>query len=347
MPTFRIWPGILALFTSVLIVACGSANTAPTPPATDCRTVSHAMGDTEICGRPETIVVLDGHSLDLLLSLGQQPFGVSAMVPTAGDLQIQQPQVQIPYLGKHITTQPFNVGGMGSPSLEVLTQIKPDLIVGESGRIKDTYDLLAQIAPTVLWEGRSRLGEWQTNLQTLALALGDETKAEEAIAQHTTLLAAARNTFKPILEDAPKALVLSSNQLNGGNLAAITAQSYLGKLMTDVGFELVAPPSDVNYAPFSLEVLPEYDQADHIFVLGYNTDALAAFQAGTPFDELLAMQTSGIQQEWEENAIAQSLTASKTDRVYFVPFIKWNGINGPMASQLIVDDLQQLLLNQN
>ncbi|NEQ34403.1 MAG: iron-siderophore ABC transporter substrate-binding protein, partial [Leptolyngbya sp. SIO4C5] len=68
--------------TAALIVSCGLANpqsnsdsTADLSTATDCRMVSHELGETQICGQPQTIVVFGLHNLGLLLSLDAQPTG--------------------------------------------------------------------------------------------------------------------------------------------------------------------------------------------------------------------------------------------------------------------------------
>ncbi|BDA71331.1 hypothetical protein RIVM261_002240 [Rivularia sp. IAM M-261] len=37
---------------------------------------------------------------------------------------------QIPYLGSFVTSQPINLGKRNNPSLETLTLLKPDLILG-------------------------------------------------------------------------------------------------------------------------------------------------------------------------------------------------------------------------
>lgn len=82
-----------------------------------------------------------------------------------------------------MTTQPVNVGSADQPSLEILAKLQPDLIVGEAGSNQEIYALLSQITPTLLWDIRTQQGQWQKNLRALALALGDESSAEKAIAQ--------------------------------------------------------------------------------------------------------------------------------------------------------------------
>ena len=62
-------------------------------------------------------------------------------------------------------------------------------------------------------------------------------------------------------------------------------------------------------------------------------------------DWLETHQVQTIKQSWEANAIAQSLTASQENRVYFATFYKWNGLNGPIGAELILEQLRQFLGN--
>ena len=342
----RYWHGLWALLTCCVVVACSFEPTLA-PTATDCRQVSHVLGESEICGTPDKIVALDAHSLDLLLSLGQQPAGTLTILPSKSDI-IEQPRVAIPYLGNYITTQPVNIGGMGGgPSLEVLTQLKPDLIVGESRYIEETSDLLTQIAPTLPLDVRSQKGKWRDNIRALAQALGDETLAEAAIESYQQQVAAARADLASVLETQPKVLVLTAESLSLGNFQAITAASFIGELLEAVGFELVYPPnSTTTAAPLSIEILPDLDEADSIFVLGYNRDLAQPSKAtaGTDPANLVQQQVAGIEAEWTGNEIAQSLTASQENRVYFTTFYQWNLFNGPIGTELILADQRRFFL---
>ncbi|PSN19320.1 iron-siderophore ABC transporter substrate-binding protein, partial [filamentous cyanobacterium CCP5] len=176
-------------------------------------------------------------------------------------------------------------------------------------------------------------------------ALGDESKAEEALSELEQDIATTRANFQSIVEDAPKALVLAANRLVGGNIFAITSQSYLGELMEELGFELVAPENGKNSAPLSLEALPELNEADHIFVLGYSMGDESAQQPDDP-DQLLQQQTAGIEADWQENAIAQSLSATKANQVYFRTYLLWNGLNGPIGTRLVLQEIEQMLMQR-
>ena len=47
----------------------------PSVASTDCRIIQHAMGETEICDQPQSLVVLGPNLLEQVLALGAQPIG--------------------------------------------------------------------------------------------------------------------------------------------------------------------------------------------------------------------------------------------------------------------------------
>ncbi len=340
---------------SIVTVSCNSNNrsrnitppipttqpqaTQPTQP--NCRIIDHDVGQTKICNRPQKIAILRPHNLDLLLSLGRQPAGYAELLIIHPGKSFDNPKEQIPYLGDHITTKPLNLGTANTPSLETLAQLKPDLIVG-GGTVKNQYSTLSQIAPTILWSNRTVQGKWQQNLQNLAKAVGDEEKAIQVIQKHNQMVAAAKSEFAEVVASHPKILLIGGDQLSG-TFYFINKQSYLSNLFNQLGFELVSIPGQENDGPsipVSIEALPELGkQADTIIVLGYNIDI-----KNQNLDILAQNQAAKIQEEWRNNKIAQSLQASKNNRVFFTSFYLWNGINGPISAQMIIQELRQFLL---
>ncbi|VEP13001.1 hypothetical protein H1P_1770008 [Hyella patelloides LEGE 07179] len=143
---------ILGICTVILIVACDRGaylegnrppnsltSDRPTPASSEsCRLVSHEMGETEVCGQPQKVAALSPHILDSILALGVQPAAYAESI----DLKIQtydNPQEQILYPGQWVKTQPIGVGDRYSPSLERLTLVQPDLILGEKLYNQDEY----------------------------------------------------------------------------------------------------------------------------------------------------------------------------------------------------------------
>lgn len=346
---------LLGCLTTALTVGCGiAANPSSNSNSpTDCRVISHDAGAAEICGQPQTVVSLSAHALDLLLSLDHQPAGYVAPISLSPGDVFNNPAAQIPFLGSAITTQPVNVGDAQGPSMERLTALKPDLILGET-RNEGEYKLLSQIAPTILLANRTVKGEWQEHLRILAAALGKSEKAEALIEQHQANLEQARIDFAEVTSAQPNLLLIGANLLEEG-ISVIQADTYLGELLEEVGFTLVKPasPSTLPNTPVSLEGLPQLDSADAIIILGYNMDitdpdlkqALAV--GGQSIEEVAEKhQVKSIKQSWEENAIAQSLMASQEDQVYFATYYKWNGLNGPIGTELVLKQLRQFFLDE-
>ena len=226
--------------------------------------------------------------------------------------------------------------------------------MGEVGRV-DNYNLLSQIAPTLLWRNRGAKGQWRKNLRAIATALGRSEKAEEAIRQYETRIADARANLADVVVANPTLLLLGANRLGEG-VFAIPPDTYLGELLGGVGLQLMSPSSeDIKPgALISVEALPGLDDADTIIILGYNFDLRDREQAysnrtadESVSDWIETHQVQTIKQDWEENAIAQSLTASQENRVYFATYYKWNGLNGPIGAELILEQLRQFLLTDD
>ena len=353
----------LGLITVLFIIGCSTfaeqdlairpnPNLSTQSATPDCQIINHDLGETEICGQPQTVVVLSLHTLGLLLSLDMQPTGCATVLNIYQGDVFDDPARQIPYLGDRLTTQPVNLGLSADPSLEKLAALKPDLIIGEVGRNADTYDLLSQIAPTLLWENRTMKGQWQKSLSAIAAALGREEKAQEVMQHYDSLIANTRIDLANVVSDYPTLMLLGVSRLEEG-ARAITSDSFLGEVIEGVGFQLI-PKSTATIGsnvPISIEALPTLNDADTIIVLGFNLDvnpqspeSQASPASESISDWLETHQLATTQQNWDENAIAQSLSASHENRVYFATFYKWNGINGPIGTELILEQLRQFLL---
>lgn len=357
----------LSILTAFVIVGCNNPSnnkvsenqtTAPSSQSNstaNCRKIKHDVGEAKVCGQPEKVVALSSHTLDLLLSLDVQPAGYAAPINLYRGDRYNNPAQQIPYLGTRITTTPINLGSRNQPSLEKLTALKPDLIIGEAGS-KD-YSIFSQIAPTLFWKNRTKKGKWKQHIGQIAKALGREEQAQKVIENYNKQITAARAEFAPIVRNYPKLLLLGTDQLEK-NISIINPDSYLGEVLQGIGFELVFLPSLKDNSkpaiPISIETLPQLDRADIIIVLGYNLSAWEKKQSSENKEinqqinqQIENHQSQTAKKAWKENAIAQSLTASKQNRVYFTTYYRWNGLNGPIGTELIIEQLRQFLLSNN
>ncbi|MEM7061888.1 MAG: ABC transporter substrate-binding protein [Cyanobacteria bacterium P01_B01_bin.77] len=123
--------------------------------------------------------------------------------------------------------------------------------------VEANYEL-SQIAPTLLWRDRTDKGKWQESLRDLATALGKSDKADAVIQQYETRIADVKTDFADVVTTHPKLLLLGANSLGEGFLV-VNPDSYLGELLSKIGFQLISPPPaalDSANPLMSMESLP-------------------------------------------------------------------------------------------
>lgn len=331
---------LLVALTALLVSACGGngpqnivSNNRPAAPSpvSNCQFIQHDLGQTKICGYPQRVVALDPNALDLLLSLGVQPAGYAEhRYALVGSPQSGKPMAEIKYFGDRITSNPIYVGIQQSPSLEAILRLKPDLILGQVYD-ESLYANLSQITPVLFpFKGEPSVNQWQKSLPTLGKVFDREQLARQVIEQHTQRVAAAKAELEPIARDS-KVLLLGVSGLD--SIEVFDDQTFAGALLTDLGFQLEIPkqklPGALDVINLSLETLPQID-ADMIIVMA---------SGGRGVEE--------IKQEWGQNPILRSLPASKAEQVYFVDYQLWGRITGPIAAELIIDQVRKLPLQPN
>lgn len=293
-----------------------------------CQIVTHVWGKTQLCQPIQTIVALDPHALDLLLSLGIQPVGYAedsrAMVssPEAGQLV-----AGVKYLGERLTRPPVHVGTWQSPSLETILRLNPDLIL--SGYLDQSqYNTFSKIAPTLLpidqWISPK---QWQDNLLTLGKILDRETKAQQVIDTYQQKVDTARTALQSV--DARNVLLLSMTGLD--YIGIFNNESFAGAILEELGFELVVPHQLIasnGEIVISLETLPQL-----------NPDLIIIMASGDSSIEQ-------VKQVWADSPILRSLPTYQAKQVYFVDYQLWSRIQGAIAAELVVDQIGELLLNK-
>ncbi|WP_197064729.1 iron-siderophore ABC transporter substrate-binding protein [Leptolyngbya sp. KIOST-1] len=311
----------------------------PSAPSADCRTVVHSLGETEICGQPQRVVVLGPYLLEQVLALGAQPAGYGDhMVLHQGDYT--DPARQIPYLGDRVTTQPVNVGLAYQPSMEAILGVQPDLILSPDYNAGQ-YATLSGIAPTLVFD----MTGGQTHLQEIGQALNQGDRAQSLIAATENRVKAAQAEFAAVVAEHPNVLMLTSGEGQTFNLIS-HSNSFCGALVNDLGFQLIYPSGLQEAelrtpAAVSLEALPELNGADSIILLGFNWDSPMQSTAGAEFTN---HQLNRLKQDWANNAIAQSLNATQAGRVYFIPAYLCLGFPGPIGTELYLNELKTQLL---
>ncbi|WP_420895704.1 iron-siderophore ABC transporter substrate-binding protein [Vibrio aestuarianus] len=138
-------------------------------------TVEHELGSTTFEHRPKTIATLDWALTETVLSLGVNPVGVA-------DVKGYQTWVSEPRLSDSVA----DVGSRREPNLELLTQLKPDVIL-ISQAMSHAYPQLNMIAPTLVYSIYSPKKTPLENAKAITKQLGElfnkSVQAEAVIAQ--------------------------------------------------------------------------------------------------------------------------------------------------------------------
>lgn len=248
-------------------------------------------------------------------------------------------------MGQYISHSLANLGLAYSPSLEAILKVQPDLILGTAQNNAAHYEIFSKIAPTLLFKYETP----EANLKAIAQVVNRTEQAEHLLREMKQNVTTARNAFAPLVARYPRVLLLRSAQLREIYLAD-GPPSLCNNLLKELGFQLISstefPRSSIQAppVPISIEVLPQFNPADLIIVLGHNFNALKQLEDEDTFK---AHQMKNLKQAWAKNAIAQSLNASKSGRVHFIPAYLCLGLPGPIGTQLYINELKKSLLPTN
>ncbi|MFC9594243.1 ABC transporter substrate-binding protein [Streptomyces sp. NPDC056944] len=272
------------------------------------RTLTHALGTTELKTAPKRVVVLDVGELDNVVSLGIEPVGYA---PSEGDDGIPG------YLAKDAGT-PKSVGTINNLNLEAIANLQPDLILGSQLRAADKYDELSKIAPTVF---SIRPGfTWKENYLLNAAALDRTAEAKTKLAAYETK---AKQLGTDIGPDKP---TVSMVRYLPGKIRLYAKASFIGTILEDTG---LPRPKNQQIDELAAEISPEkIDEADADWIFtGVYGDAKA-----TKKDSAQA------------NPLWKNLEAVKAGRAKDVPDETWYLGLGVTAANSVLDDLREDLV---
>lgn len=255
------------------VTACGTEDTAK-PGGGNTRVVEHAMGKTEITGKPQRIVTLDSTFTSATMALNGQVVGYTTF---GGNKELPE------YLGKD--RQKYGskakwVGTLSDPSLEKIVQLKPDLILSAKVRHEQLYEQLSQIAPTVF--SQTTGGTWKQNLRLTGKALGKSDLAERKLAAYEQRAQTVGDNIRNALGRNP---TMSIVRFAGEPTVRLyTEDSFPGIVQSDTGLARPKgqPDSDGIAVNLSQERILELD-ADHIFITVYPDKAGDAAESRQAF----------------------------------------------------------------
>lgn len=317
--TFARLAGATALGGLSPSVANGqSATPGATPDAgsagVEARVVTDILGnEVTVPADPQRVVVLDVNLLGLALALGIKPVAASRYGTAEAFPAILGTDTEgiIP-LGKNETLD-----------VEAVIALRPDLIVMTYYGDPTTYDLVKQIAPTVLsgefrdgWRDDSTIAADAMNrLDTLAeVSATYDARVDEITA---ALPAPFKDSQTAVLRFTKEAIRL---QKRNACIASVLADHTLTTPDID-------PTSSGIATDFSLENIRDLDFPSLWVVSDGNDEADAAVA------------------EFLRSDLVQGLQAVQNETIYFVPQEYWITLRGYMAARYVQDDLQRYLID--
>lgn len=303
--------------------ASGSADAAAERSITDAKGVA-----VTVPGKPERVLPLSEPTLDATIALGFKPVGT-----TAG-----RGQNAIPSYLQTRTKGIESVGGLGQPNLEKVAALAPDVILLDGTAFQDAavIDKLRKIAPTVFV---SKTGaNWRESFAQTADALGRKQEGADVLAAYDQHV----NETKLAIKDRTGDEVSVVRWAGIGLPAVFGTELVAGRVLADLGVK--RPKSQAaegpNHSiPVSLEELEDID-GDWIFFGALGGGSADAGGVDTPADVASAQQA--IEYAKDTPGFTR-LKAYQANRVIPVDGSAWTSAGGPIAANVIVDDVARNL----
>ena len=297
MSSLRSLASIVSAAALLLVVGCSQA--APSGSETaeaETRVVATEQGDIEVPSDPERIVVLNYALAGYLFNLDEP---VVAMTPEVTDSEGEYSEFwKDEAEAANTEFLPWSDDGF---DLEAVVAAEPDLIIaGGIGfplkHATDSFDRLAEIAPTVVVSGEKQT--WQEQFSFLADdVLGKQDEYEEFESDYEDRVAEVKENIEvpegeiSILSlDDPKTPYIL---IEGESLSS--ALEPLGfttaPLFAENDIEPYTPGGDL-FSP-SLEVLPEVLRSETVFVVGFNNADIGVddLENASPYDRVPAFES--------------------------------------------------------
>lgn len=297
-----------------------SAAASTTDGATDgAQVIEHVLGEITLPATPQRIVVLEWTYLEDLLALGVQPVGVA-------DIEGYQTWLKVPV---ELDASVVDVGTRQEPNLEKIATLEPDLIIVPSFRLKDNYDELSAIAPTLVFDSyptdSTHYQEMINTFTTIADVLGREAEAEAVLAALEAKFATARTQ----LEEAGRTgeefvLAQAFSTDNQAQIRIFTDNALAVQVVTQLGLEngWDEEPQPYGFSTVSVEALPELGDLNFFYVVQ---------------DDDNVFTTSAVAPLWENLEFVQN------GHAYPLGGDTWL-FGGPLSASLLVDIVMGTLL---
>ncbi len=283
----------------------------------DNKVVSTLMGDVELPSNIERITVLMPHLNEDLYMLGIYPTASvceGTTYPDLGFIENGSPH-EIINLGWQSSSDNLN--------LESISDSNPDIIFA-SGSMVDSFDILSQIAPTIIIDytkNEDGTRNWRPKFLEVANIFDMEQEALEMISEFDKQAEFAADEIADAIGDSD-AMVL---RVTAKDLRYYTAQG-MQTLYTDLGVTepYMIPSPDAMFEAIAAEQLLDINP-DYLFVIA---------------------QDESEYQLLTDTPIWSHLDCVQNDQVMVVDFQRWFMGFGLVSSKQIIEDCKNLFIVQ-
>lgn len=284
------------------------------------RTIETLYGDVTVEGQPERVVTLYEGALDSAIAVGVQPVG--AIITRGGQ-----------HVAGYIREAAGDIAIVGAPgetNLEAVLALQPDLILATRQTSRDQYELLSQMAPTIVLDvPMFRPDTWKQELAGFARALGREDQANDVIGRVEHRAEEVREQVTGSIPQQQRDTSLVRWMPQGP--LVMSEDLFSATVLASAGFEVedgdIVKEGRPHSQPLSQENLSLMDQ-EWIFLATINDDGREALEAA------------------RRSPAFKRLKAHSNDRVVPVDGHLWTSASGPLAALAILDDIENALSQQ-
>lgn len=280
-------------------------------------TVDTKYGPVTVKDDVKTVVTLHEGALDVMSAID---------VPVAGSVATRGSETVSDYLAER---QPniHIVGTSRETNLEAVIKEQPDVILASNALSKEQYLILSKIAPTIVPEwGFDVPNAWRKEAALFAKATGKTAEVEQAIEAVDARAAEIKQQVEQQIP-ADQRQVYIARWMPQGPMV-MSKDLFAGSVLAQTGFapqdggllKEGRPHSNI----LSLENIGVIDH-DWLIMATLNQDGEEAFNA--------AKQSSAFSR----------LNVVQNNHVKTVDGQVWSSTNGPLAAQVVLDDIEQLL----
>lgn len=279
--------------------------------------VSTKYGDVTVDNNVKRVVTLYEGALDISYALGVNPVG--AITTRASDTVST-------YLGDR-TKGIKIVGTTRETNLEAVAAQRPDLILASSRLSPEQYKILSKIAPTIVPKSKPHgFPSWESETRLFAQALNKAPQGEAVISRVHDREADIKNILESKIP-AEKRNVTLIRWMPQGALVMST-KIFSTEVLASAGFKVndggIVKQGSPHSSPLSLENLANID-SEWAFLATMNLEGQQSLDAA------------------KKSPAFMLLSVVKKDHVIPVDGQVWSSGSGPIAANVILNDIQKML----